>query len=61
MYCSVGLHTLDTRRWEGETTGQKILAFAQSFPKVVAIGEMGLDFYKDEENMTYKKKSVGDN
>ncbi|AUC60113.1 TatD DNase family protein [Cyanobacterium sp. HL-69] len=55
MYCSVGLHPLDTRRWEGETTGQKILAFAQSFPKVVAIGEMGLDFYKDEENDLQKE------
>ncbi|MBE9223045.1 TatD family hydrolase [Cyanobacterium stanieri LEGE 03274] len=50
LYCAVGLHPLDTQRWEGEKTAQKILHFAQSFSKVVAIGEMGLDFYKDDNS-----------
>ncbi|AFZ46603.1 Sec-independent protein translocase TatD [Cyanobacterium stanieri PCC 7202] len=55
LYCAVGLHPLDTRRWEGETTVQKILNFAQSHTKVVAIGEMGLDFYKDDNNELQKE------
>lgn len=55
LYCAVGLHPLDTRRWEGETTVQKILNFAQSHTKVVAIGEMGLDFYKDDNKELQKE------
>lgn len=49
LYCSVGLHPLSANKWEGETTYQQLLEFAQSSPKVVAIGEMGLDFYKDNQ------------
>ena len=49
LYCSVGLHPLEVRRWRGGETFEQILCQAQSHPKVVAIGEMGLDFYKDEQ------------
>lgn len=49
LYCSVGLHPLSASKWQGETTYQQILQSAQSTPKVVAIGEMGLDFYKDDQ------------
>jgi TatD DNase family protein len=55
LYCSVGLHPLDSERWEGEKTVQKILNFAQSHSKVVAIGEMGLDFFKDQKKDLQKE------
>lgn len=42
---AVGLHPLDADKWNSET-GEKIRYFANSDSKVVAIGEMGLDFYK---------------
>ncbi len=43
---AVGLHPLDMDKWiEGETA-EKIANLAASEPRVVAIGEMGLDFFK---------------
>ncbi len=42
---AVGLHPLDADKWN-QDTGQLILSLANSDPKVVALGEMGLDFYK---------------
>lgn len=45
LYFAVGLHPLDADRWHSDFKRQ-IAALAQSDPKVVAIGEMGLDFYK---------------
>lgn len=42
---AVGLHPLDAEKWTNET-GKKITNLAQSEPRVVAIGEIGLDFYK---------------
>lgn len=48
LFFSVGLHPLDTEKWTAETPEQ-ILNLAQSDPRVVALGEMGLDFYKAED------------
>lgn len=42
---AVGLHPLDADKWT-EETAQEIYDLAQSDRRVVAIGEMGLDFYK---------------
>ena len=42
---AVGLHPLDADRWTVNMADQ-ILSLARSDSKVVAIGEMGLDFYK---------------
>lgn len=42
---SVGLHPLDAQQWQSQTA-QEILSLAKSDSKIVAIGEMGLDFYK---------------
>lgn len=42
---AVGLHPLDADKWESDTAEQ-ILSLARSDSKIVAIGEMGLDFYK---------------
>jgi TatD DNase family protein len=45
LYFAVGLHPLDMDKWQPELP-EKILELAQSDSKVVAIGEMGLDFFK---------------
>ena len=42
---AVGLHPLDAEKWLPSSSAE-ILALAQSDPRVVAIGEMGLDFFK---------------
>ncbi len=42
---AVGLHPLDADTWNNQTADE-IKSLALSDPKVVAIGEMGLDFYK---------------
>jgi TatD DNase family protein len=45
---AVGLHPLDVMsRWD-DSMAAEILALARSDERVVAIGEMGLDFYKAE-------------
>ena len=51
---AVGLHPLDADKWTGETTVQ-ITQLATSDSRVVAIGEMGLDFYK-AENISQQQK-----
>ncbi len=45
LYFAVGLHPLDADKWTADSAEQ-ILTLAQSDSRVVAIGEMGLDFYK---------------
>ncbi len=45
MSFAIGLHPLDAQKWK-DNTAQEILTAAQSDRRVVAIGEMGLDFYK---------------
>jgi TatD DNase family protein len=42
---AVGLHPLDAGKWD-EHTAEKIKTLASSDDQIVAIGEMGLDFYK---------------
>ncbi|MEO1393651.1 MAG: TatD family hydrolase [Cyanobacteria bacterium J06634_5] len=48
---SVGLHPLDMDKWVTGAggTAEKIAALAASDAKVVAIGEMGLDFFKSSD------------
>ncbi|XHU95394.1 MAG: TatD family hydrolase [cyanobacterium endosymbiont of Rhopalodia gibba] len=50
----VGLHPLDAHKWT-VTTYEEIFEAAQSDPRVVAIGEMGLDFYK-ADNQDWQKQ-----
>jgi TatD DNase family protein len=45
LFFSVGLHPLDANLW-GTVTSSQIRDLAQSDPRVVAIGEMGLDYFK---------------
>jgi TatD DNase family protein len=44
---AVGLHPLDAHLWKPDTA-LEITTLAKSDPQVVAIGEMGLDYYKAE-------------
>lgn len=46
---AVGLHPLDVDQWTSETAHQ-ITQLAESDPRVVAIGETGLDFYKADNH-----------
>jgi len=48
------LHPLDADKWN-EEMGDKITKLAQSDTRVVAIGEMGLDYYK-AKNISQQKK-----
>ncbi|MBD2579408.1 TatD family hydrolase [Oscillatoria sp. FACHB-1406] len=54
MRFAIGLHPLDAQRWTNRSEGE-ILALAKSDPRVVAIGETGLDFYK-AENEEHQKE-----
>ncbi|MCU0523342.1 MAG: TatD family hydrolase [Elainella sp. Prado103] len=44
---AVGLHPLDVEKWTPQSA-QQILQLAQSDRRVVAIGELGLDFFKSD-------------
>ncbi|MGB3692941.1 MAG: TatD family hydrolase [Spirulinaceae cyanobacterium] len=50
---AVGLHPLDAEQWNNQTAEQ-IQTLAKSDNRVVAIGEMGLDFYKAENQQQQK-------
>ncbi|MBD2259820.1 TatD family hydrolase [Pseudanabaena sp. FACHB-2040] len=50
---AVGLHPLDMDKWSAELP-KRIASLAQSDPRVVAIGEIGLDFYKSSDQETQK-------
>lgn len=45
LYAAVGVHPGDASTWQADTRAE--LADLASHPKVVAIGEIGLDFYRD--------------
>jgi TatD DNase family protein len=56
---AVGLHPLDAHKWTDETAAQ-IEELAGSDPRVVAIGEMGLDYYKadnqEQQKLAFKQQ-----
>ena len=47
IYYSVGLHPLEAKKWE-LSSKSLLRRSAQEDRKVVAIGELGLDFFKNE-------------
>jgi TatD DNase family protein len=51
---AVGLHPLEAHQWHGDTARQ-IETLARRDPRVVAIGEMGLDFYKAANQQQQKE------
>jgi TatD DNase family protein len=54
LYHAVGLHPLDVDQWSAESATQ-IRDLAISASKLVAIGEMGLDFYKADNRAAQVK------
>ncbi|MEC4895683.1 MAG: TatD family hydrolase [Oscillatoria sp. PMC 1051.18] len=54
LYLAVGLHPLEADKANAQTL-QEIKKLAESDPRVVAIGEIGLDFYKAENHEQQKK------
>jgi len=54
---AVGLHPLDMDKWT-EDTAETIARLAASDPKVVAIGEMGLDFFKADDKALQKEAFI---
>lgn len=44
---SVGVHPLDTQHWQTDTA-QVLRAAAEADPRVVAIGELGLDLFREQ-------------
>ena len=55
VYCSVGTHPSSSHE-ENDTTVEKLLEFAKN-PKVVAIGEVGLDYHYDDATPTEQKRN----
>jgi TatD DNase family protein len=51
---SVGLHPLDAHKWQANSQ-KEIRNLAISDPRVVAIGELGLDFFKAENQQQQKE------
>lgn len=51
---AVGIHPLDMDKWT-EGSASEIIRLAKSEPKVVAIGEMGLDFFKSDDRALQKQ------
>ena len=47
IYYSVGLHPLEAKKWE-KSSKSLLKKSAQEDRRVVAIGELGLDFFKNE-------------
>ncbi|MBD0347288.1 MAG: TatD family hydrolase [Coleofasciculus sp. Co-bin14] len=50
---ALGLHPLDAHKWTPQMENQ-ILSLARADERIVAIGEMGLDFYKAENQQEQK-------
>ncbi len=54
LYFAVGLHPMDMERWTPKTA-HLIRELAQSDPKIVAIGETGLDLFKAQDQVEQER------
>lgn len=54
LYAAVGVHPNDALSWQKDT--QKRLIDLTKHPKVVAIGEIGLDYYRDRAPQSLQKE-----
>lgn len=57
MYAVLGIHPHDAKTWNGETSAARLKKLA-SHPKVVAIGEIGLDYYRDHSPRDAQKRAL---
>jgi TatD DNase family protein len=57
MYAVLGVHPHDAKIWEGESSSARLEKLA-SHPKVVAIGEIGLDYYRDHSPRDAQKRAL---
>ena len=56
LYAVLGLHPHDAKAWEGDRTAERLRRLAQH-PKVVAIGEIGLDYYRNMSPREVQKRA----
>lgn len=54
MYAVLGVHPHDAKSWRGDKSAQQLKQLA-AHPKVVAIGEIGLDYYRDHSPRDLQK------
>jgi len=59
MYAVIGVHPHDAKTWEGERSTDRLKKLA-SHPKVVGIGEIGLDYYRDHSPRDRQKAAFVD-
>jgi TatD DNase family protein len=58
IYVAVGVHPNDALSWDGETLNA--LRELATHPKVVAIGEIGLDYFRDSSPHELQKQIFGE-
>jgi len=56
MYAVLGVHPHDAKAWEGDKSAEHLKRLA-AHPKVVAIGEIGLDYYRDHSPRDVQKRA----
>ncbi len=54
MYAVVGVHPHDARHWEGDKSAERLRRLA-AHPKVVGIGEIGLDYFRNHSPRDQQK------
>ena len=59
MYATVGVHPHDAKTWDSETAPARLEELA-AHPCVVAIGEIGLDFYRNFSPREDQKRAFAD-
>lgn len=59
MYAVLGVHPHDASGWEGERSSGRLARLA-AHPRVVGIGEIGLDYYRDRSPRPDQKRAFVD-
>ncbi|MGE3770775.1 MAG: TatD family hydrolase [Bdellovibrionales bacterium] len=57
LFCTVGVHPHHTEEPGEHVTSDELIALVNSNPKIVGIGETGLDYYYDYSDRDIQKKS----